>query len=112
MSFEELTEDEFEQRFTPMQNHLNDNACWNGCLFQTPGEELAFVRQQDPRRVWTLVANDDEAEEAIDDNGDGYLIRNDYILSGFHWTDRIGYFISEQPVPDDIDIEVRIHGGE
>jgi hypothetical protein len=68
-----FTEDEFEQRYTLAPNHLNPNASWtygegNGCLFETYGEELAFVRQQDPRTVWTLIEGDDAQ----------------YLLSGFH----------------------------
>ena len=79
-------------------NHLNPNASWcvgdgPGCLFETYGEELTFVRQQDPRTIWTLVDGDD---------GDQYLI------NGFHFVNRIGYLVSTVPVPEETDIEVRI----
>ncbi len=94
----ELSEEEFDARYRLMTNHLNPDASWAygdapGCLFETYGEELAFVRQQDPRTVWTLVDGDD---------GDQYLV------SGFHVVNRIGYLISTVPVPDDIDIQVHI----
>lgn len=97
-TFIELTEDEFIQQYPLLTNHLNANASWAygdgpGCLFETFGPELAFVRQQDPRTIWTLVDGDD---------GD------QYVVSGYHLVNRIGYFISTVPVPDDRDFQVRI----
>ena len=52
-NFIELSEDEFDELFPPVQNHFNPNASWAfgdgpGCLFETYGEELAFVRAQTP----------------------------------------------------------------
>ena len=92
----ELTEDQFAEQYPLRTNHLNPHAAWEdehgGCLFETYGEELAFVRQQDPLTVWTLIDGDD---------GDLYL------LSGFHCVNRIGYLLSEQPVPEGIDVRVR-----
>jgi hypothetical protein len=96
--FIELTEDEFDNRYQLVQNHLNPNASWAfgngpGCLFETYGEELALVRQQDPLTVWTLVDGDD---------GDQYLI------SGYHLVNRIGYLITTTPIAEGTEIEVRI----
>jgi len=94
----ELTEDEFDTRYPLRTNHLNPHASWavgegGGCLFETFGEELDFVRKQHPSTVWTLVDGED---------GDMYL------LSGIHFVNRIGYLISLAPVPEEVDIEVRI----
>jgi hypothetical protein len=94
----EMTEEEFDRQYPLLKNHLNPDAGWvygegPGCLFETYGEELEFVRQQDPQTIWTLVDGDD---------GDQYL------LSGFHFVNRIGYLISTLPVPDGIDIQVQI----
>jgi hypothetical protein len=96
----EMTEDEFDARFPLRRNHLNPHASWafdddGGCLFETYGEELAFVRQQDPRTVWTFVDGDD---------GD------QYVVSGFHFVNRIGYLISTVPSPEGVDILVHIPG--
>jgi hypothetical protein len=93
-----MTEEEFDTRYPLLRNHLNPNASWvygqgPGCLFETYGEELEFVQRQDPSTVWTLVDGDD---------GDQYLV------SGFHFVNRIGYLISTVPVPEDIDIQVHI----
>jgi hypothetical protein len=93
-----MTEDEFDTRYPLVINHLNPNASWGfgdgpGCLFETYGEELAFVRRQDPRTIWTFVDGDDG---------------NQYVLSGYHFVNRIGYLISTIPFPEDADILVPI----
>jgi hypothetical protein len=97
-TFIEMTEDDFDTQHPLVTNHLNPNASWafnddRGCLFETYGEELAFVRQQDPRTVWTLL-----------DGDDGDL----YVASGYHFVNRIGYLVSTVPVPDETDIQVHI----
>ncbi|WP_425399893.1 hypothetical protein [Aeoliella sp.] len=89
----ELTEDEFDEHYPLMPNHLNPNAGWDGCLFETYGPELDFLRQQDPATVWTLV-----------DGDDGDL----YIQSGICFVNRIGYFISTVPTPENAFFHVRI----
>jgi hypothetical protein len=94
----ELSEDEFDNQYPLLTNHLNPSASWvygegPGCLFETYGEELEFVRQQDLATVWTLVDGDD---------------CDQYLVSGFHFVNRIGYLISTVPVPEDIDIHVHI----
>jgi hypothetical protein len=94
----EMTEDEFDAQYKLLKNHLNPNASWaigdsSGCLFETFGEELDFVRRQDPATVWTVF-----------DGEDGDL----YIVSGFHFVNRIGYRVSIVARPDGVDVEVRI----
>jgi hypothetical protein len=95
----ELAEDAFDEQYPLLPNHLNPNAGWaygdlgGGCLFETYGEELAFIRQQDPRTIWTLI-----------DGDDGDLC----VTSGFHFVNRIGYLVSSIPVPAGTFIEVRL----
>lgn len=96
--FIELSEDEFDDRYPLLTNHLNPSAGWGigeagGCLFETYGEELAYVREQDASQVWTLV-----------DGDDGDL----YVISGFHFVNRIGYLISEASIPANATIQVHI----
>jgi hypothetical protein len=93
----EISEDAFAAHYPLVPNHLNPNATWafgdaGGCLFETYGAELAFVRQQDPRCVWTFLDGDDAQ----------------YVVSGMRFVNRIGYLISKVPVPDGVSIEVRI----
>jgi hypothetical protein len=93
-----MTEDEFDAAYPLITNHLNPNASWAfghrvGCLFETDGEELDFVRSRDRRTIWTLVDGDDG---------------NQYVLSGYHLVNRIGYLISTVPFPEDAHIEIAI----
>jgi hypothetical protein len=93
-----MSEEEFDSKYPLLKNHLNPQASWvygdgPGCLFETYGEELDFVRQQDPATVWTLLDADDGGQ---------------YVVSGYHFVNRIGYLISTIPVPEGVDIEVRI----
>ena len=94
----ELTEDAFDALYPLVPNHLNPSAGWardegRGRLFETYGEQLEFVRQQDPRTIWTLVDGDD---------GD------QYVMSGYHLANRVGYLFSTLPVPEGVTVEVRI----
>ena len=91
----EISEDAFAALFKPIANHLNPHASYDwgdghGTLFETFDEELAFVQSQEPKRIWTLVDGDD----------------GEYIDSGFHFVNRIGYFITEIAVPDGVMIQV------
>jgi hypothetical protein len=83
---DEDTFDTFIERFRPIVNHIDPNAAFDcgygGCLFETYGQELEFVRQQSAARVWTLI------------EADGVL----YADSGRHFVNRLGYFVSETPV--------------
>ena len=92
-----LTEDQFEERYTLLVNHIDPNASWasgdeNGCLFETYGPELDFVRAQDPRCIWTVIDGDDGTA----------------IVSGYHLVNRIGYLISTEPAPEGVDIDITI----
>ena len=92
----ELTEDAFEAIFPTIPNPINPNVGWpgddgRGCLFETYGEQLAFVRRQNPRTVWTLVDGDDG---------------NQLLASGDHLVNRVGYLVSAVPVPEGVAIQV------
>jgi hypothetical protein len=94
----ELTEDEFDQQYQLIPNHLNPSAGWAigdqaGCLFETYGDEYDYVRRFDPARIWTIVDGDD---------GDIYVV------NGLHHVNRIGYLLSREPVPANTAIQVHI----
>lgn len=84
-----LTEDEFDKQYPLVGNHLDPNAGWGtnedgeGCMFETYGEEFAFVRKQDPATVWTWVDDDERP----------------LLLGGLHYVNRIGYLVSTKPRP-------------
>jgi hypothetical protein len=94
-----VAEDTFDDHYPLVTNHLNPHAGWalgegRGCLFETHGEELAFVRSQDPRCVWTLVDGDDSPDQ--------------YLLSGYHLVNRVGYLVSTVPVAPGVSVQVRL----
>ena len=96
-----LSEDEFEKLYPLIVNHLNPNASWSvgngrGCLFETFGDELEFVKSQDPSKVWTLVDCDEGS----------------CIISGFHFVNRVGYLISTVPVGPNVNVEVQFEANE
>ncbi len=95
--FVTLSEDVFAALFKPQANHLNPNASFDwgegyGTLFETYDEEFEFVRNQSSSRVWTLHSGDS----------------SDFISSGLHFVNRIGYFVTQYPVPDGLLIEVQL----
>lgn len=98
----EISEDDFDDQYPLIANHLNPSAGWciggiGGCLFETYGPELEYVLDQDPRFVWTLVDGDSDDQ---------------YLISGGHFVNRIGYLISTVPVPHGVSIQVHLNTGE
>lgn len=94
-NLETISEDAFADRFEPIGNHLDSHASFDwgkgyGTLFETYGEELEFVRQQAPERIWTLVSTDED----------------DVIVNGFHIVNRLGYFIASIDCPQSANIQV------
>lgn len=94
MTFVELTEDEFLERFKPIPNPLVDDASFDfgdgGCLFDAHGADLEFVRGQPLEKVWTVIERDDGLE----------------ITDGMHVVNRVGYLVTQQPCPPNTMISV------
>ena len=70
----------FFDRHKPIQNKLA-NGCFDGCMFETFGQELEEVEKHDDQHIFTLV--DVEGKS--------------YASPGFHFVNRLGYFIVEIP---------------
>lgn len=87
-----LTEDQWIEEYKPVQNPLVDDAPWDGCMFETYGEELEYVRTAFPDKIWTLV----EAEG------------KQYIVEGFHYVNRLGYFITSKAAIPNEQYEIEI----
>ncbi len=86
-----LTEDEWVTAFKPkvVPNNVDSGGFGYGrgdTLFETYGESLKIVQDAPPRHVWTLL-----------DGDDGNLC----IVSGMHFVNRIGYFITEASCDED-----------
>lgn len=82
--------DDFVEKYKPVKNHLDENAAFDGTMFETFGDEVQHVvkiANANPTRVWTFLS------------GDG-----DYIVSGYNLVNRVGYFLTEVCAEDDIEI--------
>jgi hypothetical protein len=75
---------EWEAKFKPIKNHFRDPQ-HEEIAFETYGEEVAFVQAQDPRYVWTNIQGD----------------YSDLIVAGYHYVNRLQYYITEIPWEDE-----------
>ena len=87
-----LTMDLWEEKFKPIKNTFDDNASFDGIMFETYGEELDFVRSHYTDHIWTYV------------DGDG----GTYIINGYHLVNRIGYFVTEEQYDKSLDYEIQV----
>ena len=93
-----ITVDEWTERFKPRNNHLNSDSGWidedgNAILFETYGKEHEYVCSVNlQNRVWTWVDGDDGT----------------YITNGYSFVNRIGYFVTEVPYPDNEWFEIEV----
>lgn len=96
-----ITEDEFLKKFNRQKNHFNSDVSFDGCMFETFGEELEYVFEMSKqRRVLTIIEGDNDSEISfISDNGTEITepLPNMFYLSGFHLINRIGYFVLDKP---------------
>lgn len=76
--------DEWVNYYRPHRNHLDEHASFNGTMFETFGDEFAYVRAFDYNRVWTFISDVD----------------GDRIEPGMRIVDRLGYFITDEPWVD------------
>ena len=91
--FIELTEEDWFKTYKPIKNNLVIDSSFDGHMFETYGEEVEFVKAQDENRIWMLG-----------DGDDGGM----YIWSGWGFVNRIGYFVTEVPFPDNTTIQIQV----
>lgn len=81
MEQKEMTIDDFEKKYTSIKNHFDDNASFDGCMFETFGEQLGYIYTQiSNKKVWTII------------DSDGWY----GIIAGFHFINRLGFLVTEQ----------------
>ncbi len=85
----QLSYEEWIETYKPMTNPFI-KAPFNGYMFETYGKEHLYVRTAKNNNIWTLI----DAEGL-------------WIIPGYRFVDRLGYFITEIPWEDE-DIEVEI----
>lgn len=97
-NFIELTFDEWLDTYKPISNHLDSNASFqnedgSGIMFETYGEEVDFVKSMNPNKIWMYGSGDDGGT---------------YIWSGWGFVNRLGYFITDVPFPENTMIQVLV----
>ncbi|MFP5043109.1 hypothetical protein [Parasediminibacterium sp. JCM 36343] len=107
---ENLTEDEFHKKFKRQKNQFDNNASFDGCLFETYGIELDYVYEMSKNsRVLTIIEGDEELEETFIDSSGVEItetIPNMYYASGFHFVNRMGYFVLDKPYENEFEVKV------
>ena len=96
--FIEMDYDKWVKNYKPIYNHIDKNASFQdetgqGYMFETYGDEVEFVKSQNPANIWTYGDGDDGGS---------------YIWSGWGFVNRIGYFITENPFPDNTTIQIQV----
>ena len=92
-NFVEMEYEEFIETYKPILNHIDTNASMDGYMFETYGDEYEFVKSSPEKNIWMYGDGDD--------NGS-------YIWSGWGFVNRLGYFITEVPFPDNTTIQIRV----
>jgi hypothetical protein len=95
-SYIEMTMEEWEATFKPINNHLDENASFQnedgeGIMFETYGEEIDFVKSQPVANIWTYTSGESNTS---------------WINNGWGFINRLGYFITELPCPPDTEIAI------
>lgn len=84
-----MTIEQWESTYQPETNPFDDNASWDGIMFETYDDELAYVREvvatRGDKYVWTWVDTDEGSVLSL----------------GYHWVNRIGYFVCAKPYEGD-----------
>jgi hypothetical protein len=75
----------WEETFKPIKNTISKYPDESLIHFETYGEEVDFVKAQDPKHIWTEVDGDEGT----------------YIVAGWHFVNRIHYYITENPWEDE-----------
>lgn len=82
--------DTFDEKYKPIQNTVSNREEFNGWLFETYGEDEAYVidyAKKHPNNVWTIIDDDPMP-----------------IISGLHYVNRFGYIITENPWKESITV--------
>ena len=69
------------EKFKPTPNHILNDEDTREHMYETYGEELEYVIKTDSKYIWTLIQGD----------------MCEIILAGYHYVNRLGYYITEVP---------------
>jgi hypothetical protein len=83
-----MTWSEFVNFFKPETNKFSKDPDMQ--MYETYGEELEYVQRYDPHYIWTYLETDEGS----------------VTVEGFHYVNRLGYFITEVPWIDSTSYEI------
>jgi hypothetical protein len=69
----------WEEKYKPIKNHFRNDP--DEQMFETYGEEVEFVTKADNKYIWTYLQGD----------------MADLLVAGYHYVNRLGYYISSIP---------------
>ena len=92
-----MTDTEFYSKYNTEYNQVllkklkevlspDDMCSFGGCMYETFGDELAYVKQVPNNRIWTIV----------DGDGDDLII-----IAGYHFVNRLGYLVTDKAWEDE-----------
>jgi hypothetical protein len=73
-----MTYEEWFAKYRPIKNPMGMTEALDGCMFETYGDELDFVRNHNFYNVWTLCEGD----------------KGLYIGNGYRMANRLGYLLT------------------
>lgn len=80
-----MTYDCWADTYKPIKNKISKYPSDDLIHFETYGEEVEFVQKADNKYIWTEVDGDSGT----------------YIVAGYHFVNRIHYYITENPWDDE-----------
>lgn len=75
--------DTWAEKYKPIPNKFSKQP--DELMYETYGEEVEFVQKADNRYIWTYVDSD----------------MCSLLLAGYHYVNRLGYYITEVPWTDE-----------
>lgn len=98
----QLTEKQFYSMYELIPNTLDGNASFDGCMYETFGDELLVVQQMaKENRVITIIEGDEEVENEF-----GEPTLDMFYVSGMHLVNRIGYLITKEPIKEEFEVKL------
>ena len=76
--------DDWFEKYIPQKNPFVQDSPYDGCMFETYGEEVEYVKSSEfsDTQIWTIINCENEEM---------------WIIPGYHFVNCFGYFITEIP---------------
>jgi hypothetical protein len=107
-----LTEEQFEEQFTPQINHIEramadvsvadeDICSFGGCMYETTSPDIDYVLEMaKENRVVTII----EGKDTIGEDGEPHSTL--FYSSGYHLVNRLGFLVLDKPYTEDFEVKL------